>query len=466
MPFHNKVGLLFLEAKEEIQAALNDDVLQILKRNVQLGLGEDVEIEQERRVLLQKGQDEIVGVHVAGGVDVKSPVNVCRIVKGSPADNSKMIFENDLILSVNGKSLQGKTHQEAAGMIHDGGKYITLHLAKRKIKDRDEPDDGDSGKDDGNDDGDDKNIKPLNMENHTEWVVHDEIPLTTASITKYKAGTNEQRQNAFEVVSADGQSVVLYFDGSEEDRQEWYDSIYNNISLLNQQEVEAQNSRMIECEEKIIHMGFVQEQLSANPQWSNWKRKFLVLRRSHIEMFSTVPLTVSEWMRPERSYALTEISTELLQAAQTVRPECVKLIAGIGDSHIISFERHDDIVTWTNSIQCATALTAKQQQSARFQASWKGQNVNFIVDYDHGLLIQRPNDNVIVWHKTFQKLRNTSDDGNKKLTMEFADAGMPTQEVVELEDLNIAICTIQAFLAAKVADIDMAFIVQTGLISK
>ena len=35
----------------------------------------------------------------------------------------------------------------------------------------------------------------------------------------------------------DGQSVVVNFDGSEEDRQEWYDSVYNNISLLNQQEV-------------------------------------------------------------------------------------------------------------------------------------------------------------------------------------------------------------------------------------
>jgi len=35
----------------------------------------------------------------------------------------------------------------------------------------------------------------------------------------------------------DGQSVVLNFDGSEEDRQEWYDSVNNNISLLNQQEV-------------------------------------------------------------------------------------------------------------------------------------------------------------------------------------------------------------------------------------
>ena len=45
------------------------------------------------------------------------------------------------------------------------------------------------------------------------------------------------RQNAFEVVSMDGQSVVVNFDDSEEDRQEWYDSVYNNISLLNQQEV-------------------------------------------------------------------------------------------------------------------------------------------------------------------------------------------------------------------------------------
>ena len=36
-------------------------------------------------------------------------------------------------------------------------------------------------------------VKPLNtMKNHPEWVVHDEIPLTTASITKYKAGTSEQ----------------------------------------------------------------------------------------------------------------------------------------------------------------------------------------------------------------------------------------------------------------------------------
>ena len=76
-------------------------------------------------------------------------------------------------------------------------------------------------------------------------------------------------------------------------------------------------------------MGFVQEQLLANPQWSNWQRKFLVLRQSHIEIFSAVPvkcsssvrtftipdiilqLTVREWMRPERSYVLTEISVEV-----------------------------------------------------------------------------------------------------------------------------------------------------------
>jgi len=38
--------LINKEAKEEIQAVLNDDALQVLKRNVRLGLGEDIEIEQ------------------------------------------------------------------------------------------------------------------------------------------------------------------------------------------------------------------------------------------------------------------------------------------------------------------------------------------------------------------------------------------------------------------------------------
>jgi len=45
----NKIGQLLLinkGAKENIQVALNDDAMQILRRNVGLELGEDIEIEQ------------------------------------------------------------------------------------------------------------------------------------------------------------------------------------------------------------------------------------------------------------------------------------------------------------------------------------------------------------------------------------------------------------------------------------
>jgi len=67
---------------------------------------------------------------------------------------------------------------------------------------------------------------------------------------------------------------------------------------------------------------------------------------------------------------------------------------------------------WTNNIQCATALTVKQQQvsesllcvclanlsqSATFQALWKGKNVNFIVDYNDGLSIKRSDNKVSVY---------------------------------------------------------------------
>lgn len=95
---------------------------------------------------------------------------------------------------------------------------------------------------------------------------------------------------------------------------------------------------------------------------------------------------------------------------------------------------------------------------------WRDQNVHFTIDYTNGLLIQsQDNKNNVLWNMPFSKLRNTSDDGNRNLIMEFANS---SQEVVELEDLNIVVCTIQAFLSTRVADCgDMALIVQAGLIS-
>ena len=49
---------------------------------------------------------------------------------------------------------------------------------------------------------------------------------------------NYYRSNAFEVTSMDEEtSVVLFFGDSNEDLQEWYESVHYNISSLNQQEV-------------------------------------------------------------------------------------------------------------------------------------------------------------------------------------------------------------------------------------
>ena len=107
-------------------------------------------------------------------------------------------------------------------------------------------------------------------------------------------------------------------------------------------------------------------------------------------------------------------------------------------------------------------------QTARFPALWKNKEVVFIIDYNNGLSIQSCKGNKvitdkhsynivhsirkfhhdncltsvsistaalsshityhplllqdIIWSKLFSKLRNTSDDGNRKLIMEFADS--------------------------------------------
>lgn len=377
------------------------------------------------------------------------PVSVHKLLKGYPAKLSGQIFEDDLILAIDEQSVQDKDHVEVIEMLRNSGEYVTLHLAKIKPGELE----------------DHNQLADKKQDNKTDWIVSEEIPLTTASITKYKEGTNELRPNAFEVTSMDGQnSVLLFFGDSNENLQDWYESIHNNITVLNQQEVKKQNNKMIEEEEKIHHMGYVHELLAANAQCRSWDRKFVVLRSAHLEIFATAPQTVHEWMRPEKVYALTQISIELLPEKHGERPECIKLISGLGDSHIISFEHHSDIVTWTNTLQVATSLDVKKIQTISFPALWRDQNVHFTIDYTNGLLIQsQDNKNNVLWNMPFSKLRNTSDDGNRNLIMEFANS---SQEVVELEDLNIVVCTIQAFLSTRVADCgDMALIVQAGLIS-
>lgn len=76
-------------------------------------------------------------------------------------------------------------------------------------------------------------------------------------------------------------------------------------------------------------------------------------------------------------------------------------------------EHHNDIVAWTNTLQVATSLVVKQMQvnsflwrswivdglrlqTARFPALWKNQEVDFIIDYNHGLLVQSQ-DNKVTW---------------------------------------------------------------------
>ena len=68
-------------------------------------------------------------------------------------------------------------------------------------------------------------------------------PLTFSTLFRHLNNTlTYNRSNAFEVVSMDGEnSVVLFFEDSNEDLQDWYESVHYNISLLNQQEVTFQN---------------------------------------------------------------------------------------------------------------------------------------------------------------------------------------------------------------------------------
>ncbi|XP_059902637.1 multiple PDZ domain protein-like, partial [Gadus macrocephalus] len=96
-----------------------------------------------RKVVLEKGACESLGVCVAGGLgsphgDV--PLFIAAIHRSGPAAKTHQLQTGDRLISINGASTEGMTHLEAGAMLKNATGTITLHVAAES----DPQDQGDS----------------------------------------------------------------------------------------------------------------------------------------------------------------------------------------------------------------------------------------------------------------------------------------------------------------------------------
>ncbi|XP_064360473.1 gamma-2-syntrophin-like [Dromaius novaehollandiae] len=223
------------------------------------------------------------------------------------------------------------------------------------------------------------------------WLDTLSVPLSMAHISRYKAGTDKLRSNAFEVLALDGVSTGILQLYTAQESADCLRAIPTNISGLTLQNMKMTN-KCCSPSDQVIHMGWVNEKLEGTDSSQLYKFKFLALKGSSFYIFSTPPVSTLDWVRAEKIYNLCEVLFKIhkmkshilkhvfqlwladdcwLQAnlylgihqdydLEDQRPYCFSVMVGHGKSHYFNVELGIELAVWEKSFQRAIFLEVQR----------------------------------------------------------------------------------------------------------
>ncbi|XP_065535249.1 gamma-2-syntrophin isoform X5 [Lathamus discolor] len=468
------IALLYDEVSEnayDIRLKLMKEVLTIQKQDVVCVSGSDHST-NHRTVTLHRQPVGGLGLSIKGGAEHKVPVVISKIFKDQAADQTGMLFIGDAIIQVNGINVESATHEEVVHLLRNAGDEVTITVQylreapsflKLPLGSPGPSSDHSSGAssplfDSGlHLNGNSTNTAPSSPSSpianepkyEKRWLDTLSVPLSMARISRYKAGTDKLRSNAFEVLALDGVSTGILQFYTAQESADWLRAMSTNISDLTLQNMKMAN-KCCSPSDQVIHMGWVNERLEGIDSSQLYKFKFLALKGSSFYIFSTPPVSTLDWVRAEKIYNLCEVLFKIhklwladdcwLQAnlylgihqdfdLEDQRPYCFSVMVGHGKSHYFNVELGSELAVWEKSFQRAIFLE-----------------------------VQRTGN--VLWRFKFSQLKGSSDDGKTKVKLLFQNLDTKQIETKELEfqDLTAVLHCIHSFIAAKVASVDPVFI--------
>ncbi|XP_060090575.1 gamma-2-syntrophin isoform X1 [Heteronotia binoei] len=499
------IALLYDEITEntyEIRLKLTKEVLAIQKQDVICVSGSDHSA-NHRTVKLHRQPVGGLGLSIKGGAEHKVPVVISKIFKDQAADQSGMLFIGDAVMQVNGINVENATHEEVVHLLRNAGDEVTITVQylreapsflKLPLGSPGPSSDHSSGAssplfDSGlHLNGNSTNTAPSSPSSpianepkyEKRWLDTLCVPLSMARISRYKAGTNKLRSNAFEVLALDGVSSGILQYCTAQESADWLRALSTNISDLTLQNIKMAN-KCCSPSDQVIHMGWVNERLQGADSPQLYKFKFLALKGSSFYIFSTPPVSMLDWVRAEKIYNLCEVLFKVhklwlnddcwLQAnlylgihqdyeLEDQRPYCFSIVVGHGKSHYFNVELGSELGVWEKSFQRAIFLEVQKTGSKTYMCSWQGESLCFTVDFALGFTCFDNKTKNVLWRYKFSQLKGSSDDGKTRVKLLFQNIETKQIETKELEfqDLTAVLNCIHSFIAAKVASLDPLFI--------
>ncbi|XP_037862402.2 gamma-2-syntrophin isoform X1 [Chlorocebus sabaeus] len=506
------VALLYDEESEnayDVRLKLTKEVLTIQKQDV-ICVGGSHQGRNHRTVTLRRQAVGGLGLSIKGGSEHNVPVVISKIFKDQAADQTGMLFVGDAVLQVNSINVENATHEEVVHLLRNAGNEVTITVEylreapaflKLPLGSPGPSSDHSSGAssplfDSGlHLNGNSSNTAPSSPSSpiakdpryEKRWLDTLSVPLSMARISRYKAGAEKLRWNAFEVLSLDGVSSGILRFYTAQDGADWLRAVSTNIRELTLQNMKMAN-KCCSPSDQVVHMGWVNEKLQGADSSQTFRPKFLALKGPSFYVFSTPPVSTFDWVRAERTYHLCEVLFKVhkfwlaedcwLQANlylglqdfdfEDQRPYCFSVVAGHGKSHVFNVELGSELAVWEKSFQRATFMEVQRTGSRTYMCSWQGEVLCFTVDFAMGFTCFESKTKNVLWRFKFSQLKGSSDDGKTRVKLLFQNLDTKQIETKELEfqDLTAVLHCIHSFIAAKVASVDPGFMDSQSLATK
>ncbi|CAH0592731.1 unnamed protein product [Chrysodeixis includens] len=305
-----------------------------------------------------------------------------------------------------------------------------------------------------------------------EWRDVVTVPLMMGYVTRYVFGTDKLRPGAFEVRGARPHVTTGVIHAEDPAALSlWLKSISDNIVGLTNLQMKLFN-RHFGVGERIEYMGWVHEGvLQAQQPWQTYRPKFLVLKGTDVMLFDVPPMNITELAKCPETLKVYQTMFRTVKESETVdwRQHCFLVqssAAGPAGAappgpRYFSAETRRDLLrvdqAWTANIVNSVIRLGKKT----FTVVHMGRAAGLTLDWAAGFSLSEGTPGAKpVWAYRFSQLRGSSDDGKSKLKLHFQDSETKVIETKELECqiLQSLLFCMHAFLTAKVASVDPAFL--------
>jgi hypothetical protein len=400
---------------------------------------------QKRYVKVIKEDVGGLGISIKGGKENNMPILISKIFKGLAADKTNALYVGDAILSVNNEDLRNATHDEAVRALKKAGKEVDLVVKYLK------------------------EITPYFKKNSqlegVGWALDGRrpiakpapsgdlktIPLAYSILTRDTADTEGL---GFELHAPDSRYQCYFRCKDAGTANSWFSAIHGNLLAVMEQCMRDVNTNM-DREFQVKLMGWMHENIVDPSGNQTWKPVFAAIVEHDWNLYSAVPSSKEEWDNPLVNHRL--ICTRLVHSGAPNPERKVNFYTfttrtgtrhGI-EGHVMRLETQRDSALWTRHVVDGAHLSAESKETVHVNVVWRGAPCVLTVHFENGFYLYDQNSSQQIWQYPFERLRYSSDDGQRRLILDFG--GQDGEQDIDVQtNPKPLVFIVHTFLSAKV----------------